>query len=87
MLLWVPILIYNIWKKVYTLKNKSDDLLLDLDETHAQVIRDANSTEPDSSLDELETKLEKMSGAICEMEAAEMANACQFIGLEIFSQI
>jgi len=55
----------------------SDDLLLDLDETHAQVIRDANSTEPDSSLDELETKLEKMSGAICEMEAAEMANACQ----------
>ena len=51
------------------------------------MIRDANSTEPDSSLDELETKLEKMSGAICEMEAAEMANACQLIGLEIFLRL
>jgi len=57
----------------------SDDLLLDLDETHAQVIRDANSTEQynDSSMDELETKVYKMSDAIAEMEAAEMANACQ----------
>ena len=66
---------------------KSDDLLLDLDETHAQVIRDANSTEngADCSVDELERKLDKMSDAIAEMEAAEMASACQvYSGLNIF---
>ena len=51
------------------------------------MIRDANSTEngADCSVDELERKLDKMSDAIAEMEAAEMASACQvYSGLNYF---
>lgn len=51
----------------------SDDLLLDLDETHKQVIKQNGQT----TFADLELRLDKLTNHIAEMEAFEMANACQ----------
>jgi len=54
----------------------SDDLLLDLDETHAAVLR-ATQCDQQTTFGDLDKKLDELTKSVAEMEAFEMANACQ----------